>query len=717
VTRSTIALALTLSAACASAPPITPPKPFVPSFEQKSSWILRLEDTRVLRDPAPPAPPPPPPSVPARGKSAPAPVVAAPPPPPDLLRLLTDSEARIRRRAALAVGRVGLVEGVQPLVRLMDDADPEVKQMAAFALGLIGDPSAREPLIAKLADESMLLKGSAAEALGLIGDSAAAPPIARMASDIAASGALTELPSDLTDVPRDSAAAAFRLALYALVRLKAFDALAAATLDQSGQPRVHWWPVAYAFQRLEDPRALPVLLTLLKDAQPYTAAFAAKGLGAMKDPSAATALLPLVNGADTAVAIEAVRGLGRLKDARATAALLKILQAPKAEPHLRLEAVTAIGNVGGEGVSDTLIALLADPSPPIRAAALRSLATLDAEGFVFMLSGMDTDPQWSVRAALASILATLAPEAGLPRLRAMLDDPEPRVIPPVLAAIAKLHPADAPRIMIERLTVADPVIRAAAATALGELKPANGVAPLTEAYRRGEADTTYVARAAAIVAVAAYGASEATPILTTALADKDWAVRVRAVQLLKQFDPASDAALRIRPAPAAHPELFEAPRLISPPYSTQAYIEMDRGTIQLELAMLDAPQTVENFVALARSGFFDGITIHRVVPDFVVQAGDPRADGEGGPGYSIRDELNERPYLRGTVGMALDWADTGGSQFFITHAPQPHLDAKYTVFGRVISGMDVVDQIELGDVIRRVRIWDGSVAVTPANTP
>ena len=85
------------------------------------------------------------------------------------------------------------------------------------------------------------------------------------------------------------------------------------------------------------------------------------------------------------------------------------------------------------------------------------------------------------------------------------------------------------------------------------------------------------------------------------------------------------------------------------------------------------------------------------------------SDGEGGPGYTIRDELSERPYVRGTVGMALDkWPDTGGSQYFITHSPQPHLDAKYTVFGRVISGMDVVDKIQQWDVIRRVRVWDGT---------
>ncbi|OFW38926.1 MAG: peptidylprolyl isomerase [Acidobacteria bacterium RIFCSPLOWO2_12_FULL_67_14] len=147
--------------------------------------------------------------------------------------------------------------------------------------------------------------------------------------------------------------------------------------------------------------------------------------------------------------------------------------------------------------------------------------------------------------------------------------------------------------------------------------------------------------------------------------------------------------------------------MLAPPFSPHAFIETDRGTIELELAILDAPLTVANFVALARRGFFDGIAVHRVVADFVVQDGDPRGDGEGGPGQTLRDEVNMRPYLRGTVGMALDWADTGGSQFFITHSPQPHLDGRYTVFGHVVAGMEVVDRIAPGDVIRRVRVRDG----------
>src|SRR6185436_19514593 len=116
-----------------------------------------------------------------------------------------------------------------------------------------------------------------------------------------------------------------------------------------------------------------------------------------------------------------------------------------------------------------------------------------------------------------SILGTLTPEAGLPRLRAMLNDPDTRVVPPVLDAIAKLHPPDAAPVLIDQLASTDPFIRSAAADAIGQLKPPNGIAALTDAYRRGEADDTYVARASAIVAAAAYGAQPATPLVTTAL--------------------------------------------------------------------------------------------------------------------------------------------------------------------------------------------------------
>ena len=113
----------------------------------------------------------------------------------------------------------------------------------------------------------------------------------------------------------------------------------------------------------------------------------------------------------------------------------------------------------------------------------------------------------------------------------------------------------------------------------------------------------------------------------------------------------------------------------------------------------DAPQTVGNFLRLARDGYYDGNVVHRVVPNFVIQAGCPRGDGWGSPGYTIRCEINEHRYLTGTIGMALAGEDTGGSQFFITQSPQPRLDGKYTVFGQVVGVQDVVDQIMPGDEI------------------
>ncbi|HYM23068.1 MAG TPA: HEAT repeat domain-containing protein, partial [Vicinamibacterales bacterium] len=680
------AAAALLASACATAPPkpataaaAAPP----PTDDQKMAWILRLEDQRVLRDPAPVVDP-----TPLSAPGQKAAVIVPPPPPPDLLRLLHDAEARLRRRAALAVGRVGLREGVDPLIERLSDDEAEVREMAAFALGLLGDARAVAPLTAALSDSSPLVQGSAAEALGLIGDARSADAVGKLIGSVFSSGALSQPPGEADDARRDTPTAACRLAIFALVRLKAYPQLAAAVLDDRGEPKLAWWPIAYALGRLEDKRALPALLTLARDSHPYTRAFAIKGLGALKDSSALSAVLPLVNtaGTDRTIRIEAIRAAGRIGDRTAAAALLQIIRDGKADPQLRLEAVTAIGGIhatptsGLADVVDTLLDVIGDPSPAIRAAALRSTAALDPETFVTVLSGLDPDAHWSVRSALASTLGTLNVESVLPRLRTMLRDPDQRVVPNVLRSIAKIKASDAANVLLDHLKADDPLVRAAAADGLGELKPENAAGALADAYRAGLRDGSYSARAAALGALAKYGAAAATPVLRSALADKDWAVRVRAAQLLKDLDPPSaDAvAAQIRPAPTTLPlDVYQAPRLVSPSVSTQLYIDTDRGTIQIELAVIDAPLTVENFVSLARKGYFNGLAIHRVVPDFVIQDGDPRGDGEGGPGYTIRDEPSERPYLRGVMGMALDWRDTGGSQWFITHSPQPHLDAKY----------------------------------------
>jgi cyclophilin family peptidyl-prolyl cis-trans isomerase len=137
-----------------------------------------------------------------------------------------------------------------------------------------------------------------------------------------------------------------------------------------------------------------------------------------------------------------------------------------------------------------------------------------------------------------------------------------------------------------------------------------------------------------------------------------------------------------------------------------AVVNTGKGSFTIELLPEAAPLNVDNFVQLAKRRYFNGIVFHRVVPNFVVQGGDPRGDGNGGPGYQIRCEINEVPYQRGAVGMALSGKDTGGSQWFVTHAPQPHLDGGYTVFGNVVAGMEVVDAIVRGDTIRSIVVTE-----------
>jgi peptidyl-prolyl cis-trans isomerase B (cyclophilin B) len=145
---------------------------------------------------------------------------------------------------------------------------------------------------------------------------------------------------------------------------------------------------------------------------------------------------------------------------------------------------------------------------------------------------------------------------------------------------------------------------------------------------------------------------------------------------------------------------------IDPAKNYRATIETSKGNIVLELYPTYAPKTVNNFVFLARQGFYDGITFHRVISRFMIQGGDPTGSGRGGPGYKFEDELRGNPlrHETGVLSMANAGANTNGSQFFITHEPQPHLDGKHTVFGKVIEGMDVVNSIRQGDVMQRVTI-------------
>ena len=701
---------------CAAAPPPAPIPVIVP-YEQKLAWILRLEDQRLLRDPALPDPEDAPP---IDGENPEAPLAQggaavsralslSQPATPDLLRLLEDPSAAIRRRSAVAIGRVRLASGVPALVGALSDPQMEVREIAAFGLGLIGDPEAAEPLVEALRDVSPVVQGRAAQALAMLGAIETLDAIQSMVS-MHVTEAYAVHPEEL-GYPLTPRIEAFRSGLYALAALGSYDALAATILNEEGDPVLWWWPVAHALRQVGDPRAARPLKTLVGIQGSIGVAIAASGLGALGDTSALPVLVELLDPRrrDARVVITAVRALAEIGDEQAEPALRRLLRTPDLDAALLLELVEALGAVGAQSSTDIMIELLSHPWPPLRGAALRGLAQLDAELFVLVLSGLQPDSQWQVRADLAHALAFVDPDVGAFRLTLMLEDEDRRVIPEVLRSLVRLRATNAVDVLLTQLSDGDVVVRKTAATLLGELEERQAVEALARAYRDAAGDLSYLARAAVVDALARIGGPLALETLRAAVEDPEWAVRVRAAQHLATRDPASDVGTAIRPAPLRLSiEAYGSLDLVTPSVSPHVFIDTDRGTIQIELAVNEAPLTADNFMRLARSGFYDGLLVHRVVPNYVVQTGDPRSDSEGGPGYTVRDELSPLPFLRGTVGMALDWADTGGSQFFITSSPQPQLDARYTVFGRVIAGMEVVDQLQRGDVIRLMRVWDGT---------
>lgn len=695
-------VAMALASGCAPKPvPVAPPPAPVLPRDTKAAWILRLEQQRMLRDPnvgaeADPAPPP----SGAAGSFRPAQA-------PDLPALVRDVDSGVRRRAALAIGRVGRVEGAPPLVEALSDPEDDVRAMAAFALGLIAPETAVAPLEAALNDPSALVRGRAAEALGLIGVPAAAAVVADAA--VSCGPLLAGIASDDEEWPKSAEIEFCRLSLFALVRLKDYHHLARVVLDQAGQPVSTWWPVAFALQRIGDKQAAPALLKLAAADGVYTPAFALRGLAAAGERRAVPIAQALAarTTADPRLRIAAIRALGDLGGAEAAGTLLALVRSKDAPGNVVLEAVTAAGALADPQSFDPLLDLLTDAWPAMRAAALAAAARTNPDGFLIVASGLPPDPEWSVRAALASVLATLPGDQVRSGLLELAQDKDPRVQAPALRALAKVGAPDLTARLFAALETDDFVVRAATADLIGETRPADAIERLTAAYTRGESDSAYAARAAALGALAKYGTTDqARAVLRRGLDDKAWPVRLRAAELLRSLgEPEAAPAV---PAPLRQPAAsFESPALLHPSFSPHAFIETKKGTIEIELNLVDAPITSQSFIDLARLGFFNGLRIHRVVPNFVAQGGDPRGDGEGGPGFTLMDELSPLPYLRGTVGMALDWRDTAGSQFFVTLSPQPHLDAKYTVFGQLVRGGEVLDQLSQWDVIDRVKIWDG----------
>jgi cyclophilin family peptidyl-prolyl cis-trans isomerase/HEAT repeat protein len=644
----------------------------------------------------------------------------------ELTGLLKHRSAAVRERAALAIGRIGDKLGTDALIAMLEHEESEpARAMAAFALGEMENARGVSALMAVVEreKESLSVRARAVEALGkIVGVQANAGALGKTAVDRINQSLIAQLPDSRTSLEQKPLTS---LTITSLMRIRSpasVEPLARQLKSNDAEIRAQ---AANALARLRQPidAAVPALIEALNDGDADVRANVARALGASKDARAVEPLVKLLSDKNDRVQVNAVRALAAISDRRAVDPLValgeKLLERHDDNFGERrmtdtiatalLEIITALGSIKDERALPFLRRVRWIGEAEVESA----MARFDEKEF-FAVWDDDLPPgsekDWRRVAAFAQGLA----ETGAPRARAVilkLLDPSYRnrfpaqALPDVLRAAAKLKVENLPRILREQLLHPDMIVRSTAAALLADLSDDENLAALIDALARAKNDPANDAKLAILTALSKHKKPQAVEAIKSALADQDHLVCRHAVDLLKPMG-AGDFNDRIGVVQTGHGKAFYQRVVARIDKKIMATIHTSKGRIRIEFFPQDAPITVDSFITLARKGYFNGLTFHRVVPNFVIQGGDPRGDGEGGPGYQIRCEVNTRPYTRGAVGMALSGKDTGGSQFFITHSPQPHLDGGYTVFGQVISGMEVVDRISRGDVIRRVEIFE-----------
>ncbi len=616
----------------------------------------------------------------------------------------THASPQVRARALLALGRLQDGASVDVLARGLLDPDAAARREAAFAIGLMAQSWTPLPQAKRDALAAAALAREAAET-----DEAVLEALREALGKLATPAAVDRLLSRAAEHPP--------LAVFMGVAFKrgaqASDAqLGALAAGLGSDDAAHRWAAAYALMQSKAKAAAPALRRCLSDADAEVRALCVKGLAEVGSQDDAARVSKLLVG-PAAPASEAARALARWAGAcgekgpcpalDALAPLERQLRAPTADAFAAVLALTQAG-LPARAVGKLKAmrrAIAGYPREQRQAAAsvdCRLAAAMDrAEGrFVEVHTcgfGVIGEPQrW--RLGLVE-LAAAAPAPGHghgPAKVAVsaLERPEPTI---QAAALGLGVEAKAP-VTVAALTPflesADLVVAASAALAAAKLDPANALEPVLKVAARSRAVPDVAPSVGEALGVLAGAGAQVRPELERWLASPHPAVR--------------DAAAAALSVDAAFID-GEAPRPVAPaPAGARIVFVTERGEVEVALDTVRAPYTSAHFFALAKAGLYRGVPFHRVVPHFVAQGGDPRGDGEGGPGFTIPCEVNDRRYERGTVGVALSGKDTGGSQFFVALSRQPHLDGRYTAFGEVVRGMEVVDALLEGDLVQHVRV-------------
>jgi cyclophilin family peptidyl-prolyl cis-trans isomerase/HEAT repeat protein len=624
-------------------------------------------------------------------------------------RALAAPDSLVRRVAAVAAGRIGDLRATQPLLRLLDQPDSTVRVAAAFGLGLLRDSSALSPLIERLIGLPALDTATAAEAISAVAKIGGRPAGEFYASALQGKVALSQ-------ADRAPAIGQILLESWRLGPDAPTDALLAFADDTVPDVR---WRALYSLGRLRAPEAANHLIAALGAQDPATRALAARVLNreyataAKLAPATITGLLTkALDDADPGVRINALRALASYRDSTLTRAVAPMIDDP--DPNVRVQAAASLGELKGSGVSAALgRALKGKGSFGLRREALLGLARADPRAFAGASASWRSSSDWRERAAAAEGWA-LSGAKGVPWFTS---DRDGRVIAAGLQAWADTIKGSDPAITETArrlLGYADAATRSVAADILARSASMTDLPALKAMYTRAIRDSFPEAALSALGAIVAIRRTDAA---ARARVDREFLESLPRPTnyLFRRWAEANwtEAADRWGPAyPLATGRSIQDYRdiarqfLVAPDSVARPHVFIDteqRGVLEIELFGPEAPLTVANFLRLVDRRFFDGNRWHRVVPNFVVQDGDPRGDGFGGPGGAIRDELNRFRYgTKPMLGMALSGPDTGASQWFINIGAQPHLDGTYTIFGRVVGDLTALTRITQGDVIRSV---------------
>ncbi|MEO8909100.1 MAG: peptidylprolyl isomerase [Gemmatimonadaceae bacterium] len=633
-------------------------------------------------------------------------------------RALASRSRPLRAAATMSIGQVGPDLGRSGAARLrilLTDADSTVAADAAYSLGLLHDTASIGALSSALSANHEVAR-EAAWALGEIGMPARTAITAELKShrdpDVAiqlllAAAKLRPVPiADIEPYLRSSHPSVVWAAAYAIARTRA-PAGVSDLIALEASPSLRVAPSGLNREGTAAPyvdAATGGQLARAEIARGIAKAAAGDSLG----KKAFAVLARLVGDPDPHVRISAVRSLGTYGP-QAKVPLTYAIH--DADPNVRIAAAQSFGTVLTKDATDFPALWAADTSIVYRASLLGSATHAGLRPTE--LGTWVANSDWRLRAAVASAAGdTLDRAFAFSRNAPLLRDPDPRVRESAYGAIvpsAGLPLEDTVHaLLVNGLRDPDFYVRATVLGALADRPAVADLPAVLDSYALASRDSANDARLGALQYVSALWKKDSASV-TPSLRQQLAALPVPADPLERRagrkIGPwAKWAGVRASPKPISWYEGIV--RTVVMPASSgksiNATIRTVRGSIRVELFGADAPITVANFLALARSGYYRNTRFHRVVPNFVAQDGDPRDDGNGGPGFSIRDEMNRRRYERGAVGMALSGPDTGGSQYFITHSPQPHLDGHYTVFGRVVQGFDVLDRIVQGDQITRI---------------